>query len=327
MGPDSSLDYSENALLMPDDIRQPSVVPEVSSNETPSLREDLMVLTKARLSGLVLVTTLVGYLLAAHGHFNWILLLHVMIGTGMVTAASAVFNQIMERDCDAKMVRTRIRPLPAGRMRMETALLIGSVLALAGLAELYFFVNFLSFALTAATLFLYIAIYTPMKRMSTWCTLVGAVAGAVPPMIGWTGVTDQLTEAAWILFGILFFWQLPHFLAINWMYKDEYKRAGFVMWSNDDASGAGTAVRAIVFTIGLLAVTIWPAFSGGGDYFSGEPLVAKWFLIPAVLLGGGMLALAIRFLRVRTVPAARALFFYTLAYLPALLGSMLIAAK
>lgn len=308
---------SEKALLTAPDIRQPSQV-EVTDTESPGLREDLMLLTKARLSGLVLVTTLVGYLLASRGHFDWSLLFHVMFGTGLATAASAVFNQIMERDCDAKMVRTRMRPLPTGRMKVETAWIIGIVLAVAGLADLAFFVNLQSFVLTALTLALYLIIYTPMKRFSTWCTLVGAVAGAVPPMIGWVAVTNEVSTPGWILFGILLFWQLPHFIAINWMYKEEYKRAGFIMWSNEDSSGIATALRAIIFTVGLICVSLLPWVEG---------FVADWFIAGALLLGGAMLGLSIRFLRLRTVPAARTLFFYTLVYLPALLGMMLIAAR
>ena len=308
---------SENALLTAPDIRQPSQV-EVPCSDTPTLREDLMMLTKARLSGLVLMTTLVGYLLASRSHFDWVLLFHVMFGTGLVTAASAVFNQIMERDCDAKMIRTKVRPLPTGRMKVETAWLIGAALALVGLADLAIFVNLWSFVLTALTLVIYLAIYTPMKRYSTWCTLVGAVAGAVPPMIGWVAVTNELSEPGWTLFGVLLFWQLPHFLAINWMYKDEYKRAGFVMWSNEDETGADTAKKAIFFTVALIATTLLPWFFGW---------VEEWFVAAALLLGGAMLGLSLRFLKLRTVPAARALFLYTLAYLPALLGMMIGAAR
>ncbi|MEM7145460.1 MAG: heme o synthase [Verrucomicrobiota bacterium] len=270
-------------------------------------RGDLITLTKARLSLLVLVTTFFGFLLASKGAFQWMLLVHTLVGTGLTAFGSAVFNQLMEIDSDARMKRTSDRPLPAGRVPTSVAFLIGWVLAGFGIVHLALKVNFQASFLAAVTLIIYLFVYTPMKRKSSLNTLVGGVAGAIPPVIGWVAGGGGYGVEAWFLFGLLFLWQLPHFVAINWMYREEYVRGGFVMWSNDDESGAKTSGLALVFSVMLTALLVVPYLCGFGGWVS---------LVGGVLLGLVMVGLSLRFRRERDRGSARRLFFYTLMYLP-----------
>lgn len=283
-------------------------------------RADLMALTKARLSLMVLVTTFVGFWAASRslGRFDGWLLLHTLIGSALAAAASSVFNQIIEVDIDARMKRTADRPLPARKISPTAAFVLGWVLAALGLLHLGTKVNTGAAVLTGLTLVIYVFIYTPMKQKSSFNTIVGAVSGGIPPMIGWVAAggkeahfwDDLLTPECWFLFGLLFLWQLPHFVAINWMYRDQYREAGFVMWSNDDESGAKTGNLAILFSAMTLALMVVPSiyrFANVG------------FLIGGGLLSGMMLVLAVRFRRSCTRQAARKLFFYTLIYLPLVL--------
>ena len=296
-------------------ITQEVAVPlEVPREEAESgLMGDLMVLTKARLSLLVIVTTFVGYCMGATGPLDWLKLLGATLGTALAAAAAAVLNQYMESHVDRLMERTRHRPLPSGRMKPATALWLGIVLAVAGVAWLWFTANAMSAYLAAATVAIYLFFYTPLKRRTSFCTVVGAVSGAIPPVIGWAAARPSLDVGAWILFGVLFTWQMPHFLAIAWMYRDEYAQAGFVMLKRDDVSGCATAMQSLLFTLGLTAVTLAPWFAGlnSGVYFAG-----------ALLLDGAMLFFAVRFLLLRTRPSARGLFFASIAYLPLILGLM-----
>jgi len=277
------------------------------------LVSDLMVLTKARLSFLVVITTFVGFCMASGPRLDWVVLLHAVFGTTLAAAAAAVLNQYVEAPVDRLMERTRYRPLPAGRMRPATALMLGLALALGGVAWLWLTTNATSALLAAATILIYIALYTPLKRKTSLCTIVGAVAGAIPPVIGWTAVNPTLEAGAWILFGILFTWQMPHFLAIAWMYRDEYAQAGFVMLRRDDLSGCATAMQSLLYTIALTGITLVPFFLGKNSalYAGG-----------ALLLDGLLLACAIQFLIQRNRPAARRLFFASILFLPLILGLM-----
>ncbi len=293
-------------------------------------RGDLMALTKARLSALVVVTTFAGYWLGARGAIDWWLLAHTLFGTTLCALGSAVFNQMMEIDADARMARTADRPLPAQRMPAAAAFALGLVACGWGLVHLNHKVNVEAATFAAATLVCYIFIYTPLKRRSTLNTLVGAVSGALPPVIGWAAVLGPspaatgfrlewvLRPEAWHLFALLFFWQLPHFLAINWMYRDEYLRGGFVMWSNDDDDGSKTSFLSILFTLCLLPVMAMPWGYGFGTW----PATAGGLGITLWLLW-----LAWRFRRERTRPVARRLFFGTLIHLPVALGFVLLFAK
>ncbi|MEA3188845.1 MAG: heme o synthase, partial [Chthoniobacter sp.] len=209
-------------------------LPEVPVVAVPGLMNDLVTLTKARLSTLVLVTTLVGFCMGSTGPFDWFLLFRVLFGTGLVAASAAVLNQFAERKVDRLMDRTQHRPLPSGRMHPGTALGLGVLLAVAGFIYMLNRVNTLSALLAAATLGVYLLLYTPLKRRTSFCVTVGAISGAIPPLIGWAAANPSLGPGAWILFGILFFWQMPHFLALAWIYRDEYAQAGFVMLRRGD---------------------------------------------------------------------------------------------
>ena len=277
------------------------------------LMQDLMTLTKARLSLLVIVTTFVGFCMATRGPIDWLPLISATLGTALAAAAAAVLNQYMESHVDRLMERTRHRPLPGGRMKPATALWLGIALGTVGIAWLWFTANAMSAYLAAATVAIYLFFYTPLKRKTSFCVTVGAVSGAIPPVIGWTAARGSLDAGAWILFGVLFTWQMPHFLAIAWMYRDEYAQAGFVMLKRDDVSGCATAMQSLLFTLGLTGVTLAPYFleMNNGIYFAG-----------ALVLDGVMLFFAMRFLLLRHRASARALFFASIIYLPIILGLM-----
>lgn len=270
-------------------------------------------LTKARLSLLVLMTTFVGFCLGTNGPLDWLLLVHSLFGTALVTGSAAVLNQVLEAKVDRLMGRTRNRPLAAARMKRSSAVTIGLLLAFGGLGYLAVLVNNLTAVLAGLTLVVYLLLYTPLKRRTSFCVIVGAVSGAIPPMIGWTSVTGSLGQGAWVLFGVLFFWQMPHFLAIAWIYRDEYAGAGFVMLPKNDPRGSDTALQSLVFTVALALVSFAPLmFSGAGaTYFIG-----------ALLCNAAITACAAQFLMFRTRESARRLFFASIIYLPCLLGLM-----
>lgn len=290
-------------------------------------RGDLAMLTKARLSLMVVVTTAAGFLLAQKGPLDGWRLVHTIFGTLLAAFGSAVFNQLMEMEADARMKRTAGRPLPARRMPSAAAFLLGMFFCGWGIIHLDRMVNTEAAALAAATIGVYIFIYTPLKVRSSLNTLVGGVSGALPPLIGWAGAFGPAAEFRWhllveqealFLFSLLFLWQMPHFLAINWMYRDEYAGAGFVMWSNGDHDGRRTGRLALAFSVWLLPLALWPwaaGFAGGA------------FAVAGLLMGGGILALAWRFWRLRTRRAARTLFLATLLYLPLMLGALLVTAR
>ena len=237
---------------------------------------DLMVLTKARLSLLVIITTFVGFCMASGPHLDWLLLFHAVLGTTLAAAAAAVLNQFLEANVDRLMERTRHRPLPAGRMKPGTALALGIAhgrrrrrLALAG-GECASAPRSPPRPSSSTS-----PLYTPLKRRTSLCTIVGAVSGAIPPVIGWTAVRPSFDLGAWVLFGILFTWQMPHFLAIAWMYRDEYAQAGFVMLRRDDLSGCATAMQSLLYTVALIVITLVPFFAGlnSGIYLAGALLL------------------------------------------------------
>jgi protoheme IX farnesyltransferase len=300
----------------------PASAPTEPAQE-PTLLRDLLVLTKFRLSALVIVTTFVGFWLNRGDSLHISLLLHTIIGSTLAAFGAAVFNQLMEIEPDSRMTRTADRPLPAGRISPATAFGLGWFLSALSLIHLARMVNAEAAMLTAATLAVYLFLYTPLKQQSALNTIVGAVSGALPPLIGWAGAAGAPPEDApyfrWrlllepgaiYLFALLFLWQLPHFLAINWMYRDEYRRGGFVMWANEDEGGGMTAGRSLFFATATLLLMFYPVMTG---------IVAWWFLVPALALAVWLCWLAWRFFKVRDRPSARKLFFCTLAYLPVVL--------
>ena len=272
-------------------------------------------LIKARLTLLVLITTLVGFYVGAHGALDWVVMFHTLAATALVACGAAALNQLVERQYDAKMLRTEGRPLPSGRLQPDTVLVFGGLASIAGLIYLALAVNLLTSLLGAITLGTYVFVYTPLKRVTWLNTAVGAIPGALPPLMGWTAATNNLTGAGWCLFAILFFWQIPHFLAIAWMYRDEYAKAGFVMLPNVDPAGERTAHQAVSHTLGLLLVSLCPVLF---------QLTGAIYLLGALLLGFLFLAAAIGFARKMSAPRARQLFFASIIYLPLLLGLMVL---
>jgi len=276
---------------------------------------DFAQLVKARLTLLVLLTTAVGYYLGVENPINYFELFHVVFGTALAAASAAAFNQWWERKADAVMYRTKRRPIPAGRMLARDALLIGTLLAIAGIIYLAFVCNALTASLAALTIILYIFAYTPLKRISTTNTLVGAIPGAIPPMIGWAAARGTLDAGAWSLFAILFFWQMPHFFALAWMYREDYARAGFRMMSSDDQTGARSSSQSVLFCMLLLIVGAVPAYLG---------LTNAIYVPISFALGGLFIAVAMQFHRRRTARSARALFIVSIVYLPLLLGALVL---
>ena len=277
---------------------------------------DLAELVKARLTLLVLLTTAVGFYLGSESPINYVALFHVVFGTAAAAAGAAALNQWWERRADALMRRTRTRPLPAGRMPPLQALALGAGLSVFGISYLAIVCNALSAALTAITVAIYIFAYTPLKRASTANTAVGAVPGAIPPMIGWAAARGNVGAGAWALFAIVFLWQLPHFFAIAWMYREDYSRAGFRMISSDDRSGERSASQSVFFCMLLFVVAGLPAFLGIATIF---------YLLAELILGGVFVAVAMRFLKTRTVSDARRLFITSIIYLPLLLGALVLS--
>src|SRR5437868_131026 len=276
---------------------------------------DLAELVKARLTLLVLLTTAVGFYLGSESPINYVALFHAVFGTAAAAAGAAALNQWWERSADALMRRTRARPIPAGRMPPVQALALGIMLSVFGVTYLAIVCNALSAALTAITVAIYIFAYTPLKRASTANTAVGAVPGAIPPMIGWAAARGTLGAGAWSLFAIVFLWQLPHFFAIAWMCRDDYSRAGFRMISSDDRTGERSASQSVFFCILLLVIAGVPAFLG---------MATSVYLAVELLLGGFFIAVAMRFLRMRTPGAARSLFIASIVYLPLLLAALVL---
>jgi protoheme IX farnesyltransferase len=272
---------------------------------------DLLVLTKPRVVLMVLVTTLVGYYVALPGGADWTRILHLVVGTVLAAGGTLALNQYLERDVDARMERTRLRPLPAGRLMPLEALLFGSALTVFGLAYLAACVNGLAALVTTAVVVLYLFAYTPLKVRTPLSTLVGAIPGALPPVTGWVAARDEVAIGAAILFGILFLWQLPHTLAIARLYRDDYARAGVLVLPVVDEQGASTERQILTGVFGLLVVSLLPTLIGlaGAAYFAG-----------ALALGVAFLVAGLRQARARSLTAARYLLFASLLYLPTLLA-------
>lgn len=282
----------------------------------PSLIADLV---KARLTFLVLVTTLVGFCMGwGRGPVDYWLLLNCMLGTAFSAAGAAALNQLIEREADARMRRTRNRPLPTGEMNAPTAGAIGISALILGFALLWVQVNPLAAGIALATTVSYLAFYTPLKKLSSLNTLVGAIPGALPPVIGYAAATNRLDAVALTLFTILFLWQLPHFLAISWLYREDYLQGGFVMISGRDASGQETAWKAIAYTVLLIGSTALPYVLGINHLFS---------LVGSLALGLAFLICAFLFQRERTATTARRLFIASIIYLPILLGLLVFTRR
>ncbi len=270
-------------------------------------------LIKVRLTALVMATTLVGFYLGGAEPLPIPLMLQAMLGTFLLAAGAAALNQLMEIQYDAKMNRTESRPLPSGRLLPEIALFFGGACSAAGMILLALRVNLLTSLLGAITLGSYLFIYTPLKRRTTLNTQVGAIPGALPPLMGWTAVTGEIGIGGWSLFAILFVWQLPHFLAIGWIHREDYARAGFKMLPVIDPDGSRTGRSAVGYTLALLPISLFPFLLG---------VSGRIYAVGALIMGFVFLFYAIRFSRGLTRGDARGLFFISIIYLPLLLGLM-----
>ncbi len=285
-----------------------------ASVQTFSL-SDYIQLTKPRITFLVIVTTFIGFLLGSSGPVEYILLFHTIFGTALVAAGASALNMVLEWDVDARMRRTENRPIPSGRITVIHALFFGSVLSAVGLIYLLVFVNPLTSSLAAITLALYLFAYTPLKRKTSLCTVIGAVPGAIPPMMGWTAVQGSIGFQAWWLFCILFLWQLPHFLAIGWLYREDYARGGFPMLPVTDTNGIQTSRQVIINTLALIVVSLLPAFLG---------LSSPLYLAGALILGILFLIMGIRLSQTKSSLSARQLLLASVLYLPLLLSLLVL---
>ncbi|MCS6897803.1 MAG: heme o synthase [Nitrospira sp.] len=279
---------------------------------------DFVQLTKPRIAVMVLFTVAIGALLAGRGRVDMVLILNVLAGTGLVAGAAGAFNHLMERHVDAQMRRTENRPLPAGRLQPSEVLIFGLTLATTGLSWLALTARYPLAAFVAAlTLIAYIGLYTPLKRYTTWNTLVGAIPGALPPVIGWTAVTGTVDRDLCVIFLVMFLWQVPHFLAIAWIHRDDYARAGLQMLSVADPTGARTGRHMVSYCLGLISVSLLPVLWHGAG---------SWYAVGAVLLGGGFALTAIGFARRAGHTEARRVLYASLLYLPLLLALLLMDA-
>lgn len=279
------------------------------------LAESLGELVKVRLNALVLVTAAAGFVVAPDSEIDWANLLWMMLGTGLCAGSAAMLNQLIEARRDSLMTRTQGRPMAQRRFPAPAVFVGALAAAYAGGSVLVSFNGWLPALLAVGNIVIYAAIYTPLKRLTTLNTLVGAVCGAIPPMVGWSAATGSLAPGAWIVGGILFVWQLPHFMALAWMYRDDYRRGGFAMLSVNDPSGQITAQ-----TMVLTSLTLIPLALSGVIY----GIAGWWYAASALLLGGWLSVVSTRFLFARSDANARRVFFASISYLPLLLLSMVL---
>ena len=272
---------------------------------------DLVALTKPRVVLMVLVTTVVGYYVGLTAAPDYVRLIHLLIGTMLAAGGTLALNQYWERDVDALMNRTRERPLPDGRLSALEALVFSGAVTLVGLGYLGAFVGSLAMLVTAATTALYLFAYTPLKLRTPLCTIVGAVPGALPPVTGWVAAREGLGLGAWVLFGILFLWQLPHTLAIARLYRDDYARAGVQLLPVVDADGTSTERQIVTGCLALLAVSLLPTLIG---------LAGPVYFVGAYVLGAAFVALGASQALSPSVVSARRVLYASLLYLPALLA-------
>lgn len=281
---------------------------------------DYLELTKPELTFLSVLTTLCGLYLGTQGRIDVMLFFHAAMGTMLIGGGAGALNQYLERAYDAEMKRTERRPLPSGRLKPREALLFGSLIAALGTAQVTLFINPLTGLLALATLATYLLLYTPLKRITPWATVIGAIPGALPAMAGWTAARGEVTIEGWVLFGILFFWQMPHFYSLAWMYRRDYARAGYRMLSAEDGTGRRTGAHILAHTLLLLPASLAPSIVG---------LTGSLYLAGSLLLGAAFVGRSMAFLRqtgsvtpdalARTNAAARQLFFASLIYLPLLM--------
>jgi protoheme IX farnesyltransferase len=277
--------------------------------------KDYIELTKPRITWLILMSTAVGYFFGHQGVWRLWSVLHTILGTALIASGTAALNQWYEREADRKMRRTADRPIPSGRLSADRALIFGILLSVAGFAELTFGLNWLAGCLGLFTLLSYLFLYTPLKQRTPLSTLVGAFPGAMPPIIGYAAASGILDAQAWTLFAILFLWQFPHFLAIAWMYREDYERAGIRMLPVVQPSGEATARQIVLYSLALIPVSMAPSLLGmsGKIYFFGALALGLWYLYSGVRVAFD-----------RTILRARAVLLVSVIYLPLIYGLMLL---
>jgi heme o synthase len=276
---------------------------------------DFLELTKPKLTTLVLFIAFIGFCIGSAGPIHIGLLFHTLLGTALMAGGAAAFNMYAERAVDALMTRTAIRPLAAGRLKPKPALLFAIGISASGFAYLHFFVNHLTSLLSAFIVAGYLFLYTPLKAKTWLCTLAGAVPGALPVVVGWAGADNALSPGAWVLFSIVFLWQIPHFYAIGWKHREDYAQAGFPVLSVIDRSGRRTGRQAVLFIAALIFCTLLPAIMR---------ISGQIYLAGAGVLGSIFLAYGIHFARRRDRLSAHRLFVVSALYLPALFILLLI---
>jgi len=291
----------------------------VSNSRTAELAQPTklgayIALTKPEVSLLVLMTTGAGFYMGARGPIPWLHMLHVIFGTMMIAAGTAALNHYIERESDRFMRRTASRPLPTGQLTPAEALRFGLGLALAGAVDLYYSAGSIACLLGVFTSLSYLLAYTPLKKRTVWATFIGAIPGAIPPMIGWTAATGKLGTGAWLLFAILFLWQFPHFHAISWMYREDYARAGILMLPVVDKDGTRTFRQIVLYAASLVAVSLLPAIMGfaGMLYFFG-----------ALVTCTGLVQVCLWAASAKTNTRAKWLMHATVLHIPILLGLMM----
>ncbi len=297
-------------------MHEPIVLRKDRNNFAGSTRA-LLELFKLRMTFHILTTTVAGFYMASGDVFDWALLGWTWLGTGLLAVSAFCFNQAIEKKHDAVMERTQKRPLPSERLGLSAAYIAGALTCALGTALLLTHVNLLTAALGVITVVLYAAVYTPLKRVTTFNTLVGGIPGALPPLMGWTAAQNDIGMGGLLLFVLLFFWQLPHFLALAWMYKDDYRRGGFRMLSLVDESGETCFRQIWIQSLLLLLVSLLPAVAH-------PPMAGGYYMVTALLAGAMLLVLAHRLRKTKTRKAAVHVFLCSLAYLPILLLAMAI---
>lgn len=272
-------------------------------------------LTKPRITWLILMSTGMGYYFGLTGAVNLWALLHTILGTGLIASGTAALNQWYERDADSRMRRTDQRPLPSGQMDPQKAFAFGVLLSVLGFVELGLGVNWLSAGLGLFTLLSYLCLYTPLKRISPVSTTIGAVPGAMPPLIGFAAASGTLTAEAWILYAILFLWQFPHFYAIAWMYREDYERAGIKMLPVVEPDGESTVRQMLLFSIVLIPVSLVPRYLD---------MTGNFYVAGTLAAGVAFVAACVRMSKDRTLLKARSVLLVSVIYLPVLYGLLLL---
>ncbi len=273
-----------------------------------------LALTKPDVSLLVLITTGAGFYMGTRGPVDWLRLAHTVFGTMLIAAGTAALNHYAERESDRFMRRTASRPLPSGQLQPREALFFGIALAIAGAADLWISSGWLASALGVITCLSYLLAYTPLKKRTVWATFVGAFPGAVPPMIGWAAASGSLDRGAWLLFGILFLWQFPHFHAIAWMYREDYSRAGILMLPVVDRDGTRTFRQIVLTAIGLIGISLLPSLLG---------LTGVLYFFGALVVSTGLLQVCLWAASSKSNVRAKWLMHATVLHIPLLLGLMM----